>query len=285
MKSNVKCSSDQENASARPPRASRPSACDALSLTTTQPFEAVHIDSPSYANSPASSHFNLHMPHFQDNHCYLDQGSPAQTSSASTEMRKQSITEFTTPGHCTCLEEIGTLLSDLEHHRSRAATAPLDGTLSYHKSALAQLTALVSCQKCRTRLEFLVLLGVVCEKSTALCEEMLSKRSLRHCLGSPAAKDDGSITKMEEMIGMAGTDGNGTSKTAFLGDYEVNSVAEWHLLMKVLVGMQLSNLHNLLKVIKYLMAPLPNGAQHGTLLMTIEKRVHSLAANPISKGG
>ena len=162
---------------------------------------------------------------------------------------------------------------------------PLDETLSRHKSALAQIGALVSCQKCRNRLEFLVLLGVVCDKSVALCEEMLSLRSLGHGLSPPAADDEGSIIKKGERIVMVGMNGSRTSKTAFLGDYEVNSVTEWHLLMKVLVGIQLSNLHSLLNVIKYLMASLPNGAQHGTLLMAVEKRLRNLAAHSNSKGG
>lgn len=225
------------------------------------------------------------MPHHYDNYSYLDPGSPVQTSSPPTEMRKQSITETVTPGHCICLAEIGTLLSDLEYHRSQAATAPLDETLSRHKSALAQLSALASCQKCRTRLEFLVLLGVVCDKSVALCEEMLSQRSFGHGSGSPTAHDGGSIIQNGERVAMAGKNGNRTSKTAFLGHYEVNSVAEWHLLMKVLVGIQLSDLHNLLNIIKYLMASLPSGAQHGTLLMAVEKRVRNLAVNSNSKGG
>lgn len=242
------------------------------------------MDSPFHPNSPASSHFHPHLSPFHENSFYLDQGSPRQTASVSLEMRKQPIADSPAPVNCKCLQEIGNLLSDLEHHRSRAATVPLDCTLSYHKSALAQLSALVSCQKCQTRPEFLVLLGVVCEKSTALCETMLSQHPPRQCLASPAAKDGGSITMAGERFEMATIDVHVTSKTAFLGDYEVNSVAEWQLLMKVLVDLQLSNLHNVLIVIKSLMNPLPNGAQHTTLLMTIEKRVRSLAAKPISGG-
>lgn len=92
------------------------------------------------------------------------------------------------------------------------------------------------------------------------------------------------MTKSGEEIDIAEAYGNGTTtKTAFLGDYEVNSVTEWQLLMKVLVGIQLSSLHNMLNVIKNLMTSLPNGAQHGTLLTTIQKRVRNLATNPVRK--
>ncbi|KAL8826325.1 MAG: hypothetical protein Q9191_003876, partial [Dirinaria sp. TL-2023a] len=265
--------------SAKHPLGSQPSASGALSHNTIQPFEARNMGPPFFSSSPADSRFHSHMSLFQENP-FADQGSPGSL----LDVQKPPVPAFSVPANCKCLQEIGTLLSDLEHCRSQTTSVPLDYTLSYHKSALKQLSSLISCHMCRARPEFLVLLGVVCEKSTALCEAMLEQFSLESNPCPTTTQDRASTTKPRERFEATKAGLYETHKTAFLGDYEVNSPAEWHWLMKVLVGMQLSSLHNVLTTIKGMMTPLPNGAQHGTLLLSIEKRVRSLAARSISKG-
>lgn len=83
----------------------------------------------------------------------------------------------TTPESCHCLDDIPILLSDLEHQRSDgASSSTLDSSLSYHREILTRVSQLLSCPNCRSKSEFLVLLSVVCEKSTALWETMLLER-------------------------------------------------------------------------------------------------------------
>ena len=249
---------------------SRSSTSQPSNPTTMRLLEDTATDSPFYQRSPASSPFTPRIPCVHDNPFSGNQECPTPPS-VSLRKRKSSFSDIPTVENCKCLQEIGTLLGDLEHHRSRPTIASLDSILSYHKSALAQLSVLISCQKCRARSESLVLLGVVCEKSTTLCERMLSQR----LHDAPSSPRSGPSIETSEVVGSGAL---GTATRTFLGEYEVTSASEWQLLMKALFSLQLSRLCHLLHQIKRSISQLPNGAHFESLLATTEKRIRGMAA-------
>ncbi len=252
---------------------SRSSASQPANTMTTPLLEGTATESPFYQRSPTSSPFTPHVPCVHENSFSRNHEGPAPPS-VSLRKRRNSFSGMLMVENCKCLQEIGTLLSDLEYHRSRAGTASLDSILSYHKSALAQLSVLVSCRKCRARSETLVLLSVVCDKSTTLCEQMLSQR-----LHDPLLHPKGGLSvEIGEATEIVGSDAFRTANKTLLGEYEVTSVSEWQLLMKALFSLQLSRLCRLLNQIKCLIGQLPNGAHFESLLTTTEKRIRGMAA-------
>ena len=275
------CESSEENESysgGQTQATSRSSASQPSNTMTTQLLEGTAPGSPFHQRSPTSSPFTPDTPCLHNDPFSRSQECPVSPS-MSLRKRKTSLSRIPTTENCRCLQEIGTLLSGLEHHRSRPTTASLDSILSYHKSALAQLSALIACPKCLARCESLVLLGVVCEKSTTLCERMLSQ-----LLYDPASSPKGEpMVETGETSGIIESRALGTAKKTFLGDYEVTSASEWHLLMKVLFGSQVGRLWYLLNHVKCSIGPLPNGAHFASLLVPTEKRIRGMAAKLTSR--
>ena len=207
---------------------------------------------------------------------------------------------------CKCLHEVSTLISELEQHRSAAVsgTASFDYLLASHREALSLLRGLLCCSTCRARSEFLVLLSVVCEKATTLCEVMLSlQRPPADTFRPPTSKADplstglspthrqqgipdqqdtadkhAPLARQDEGRGRSGMlapySTNEEAAKAFLGHYEVNTPEDWQLLMDVLLTSQLCQLRALIQNIGTLMAPLPSLA---VLLAPLETRLKRVA--------
>ncbi|KAL8752215.1 MAG: hypothetical protein Q9184_005803 [Pyrenodesmia sp. 2 TL-2023] len=165
------------------------SSSGTASSSTGSPFQAFRAgyDDSSYSTqglvSPASfnSLFTPRPP--APHHPYPQSGERGLTGS-------NSPLQPATVESCHCLDDIPLLLSDLEFQRSdggtSASSTTLDSSLSYHREILTRVSQLLSCPNCRSKSEFLVLLSVVCEKSTALWETMLLERPSFHSGGSGA---------------------------------------------------------------------------------------------------
>ncbi|KAL8745161.1 MAG: hypothetical protein Q9184_007907, partial [Pyrenodesmia sp. 2 TL-2023] len=165
------------------------SSSGTASSSTGSPFQVFRAgyDDSSYSTqglvSPASfnSLFTPRPP--AAHHPYPQSGERGQTGS-------NSPLQPATVKSCHCLDDIPLLLSDLEFQRSdggaSASSSTLDSSLSYHREILTRVSQLLSCPNCRSKSEFLVLLSVVCEKSTALWETMLLERPSFHSGGSGA---------------------------------------------------------------------------------------------------
>ena len=270
------CQSSEESESysgAQTLATSRSTASQPSNTMTTWLLEDTATDSPFYQRSPTSSPFTAHIPCVHEKPFSRNQECPVPPS-VSSRKRKFSFSGIPTVENCKCLQEIGTLLGDLEHHRSRPTITSLDSILSYHKSALARLSVLISCQRCRASSESLILLSVVCEKLTTLCENIFSQR----LHDPPLSPKSGLSVETGEMSEVVASGTLGTAKKAFLGEYKVTSASEWQLLMKSLFSLQLSRLCYLLNQIKRSLSQLPNGAHYVSLLATTEKRIRGMAA-------
>ena len=245
---------------------------------------------------PRSSHFSGRCaatlgPHHIGQHCPTNpaSASPVSASPASARLALKPLAA----GDCKCIQMIGTLLSDLDLNKTRAGIAPLDSILSYQKSALLQLKVLASCQSCRTRSEFLMLLSVVCEKLTVLCELILTQRMNSpptYASSQRLARDPSTPSGRIPTIAADGRGENPrkssdkTQKT-FLGEYEISDGNELRLLLRMIFSLHLSGLHGLLSRIKLSVASLPDSAHLSMLLTVTEKRVHNLAKTMILEGG
>lgn len=115
----------EEHYAAKTLAASRSSAPQPSSTTTTRLFESMATDPPFYQCSPTSSPFPPHVTCVHENPFHLNQECPPPTS-VSLREQKSSFPITPTLENCECLQEIGTLLPDLEHHQSWASATSLD---------------------------------------------------------------------------------------------------------------------------------------------------------------
>ncbi|KAL8894731.1 MAG: hypothetical protein Q9207_008428, partial [Kuettlingeria erythrocarpa] len=158
------------------------SSSGTASSSTGSPFQAFRAgyDDTSYSNqglvSPTSLD-SLFTPRATMTHQYPRlgdrSGERGQNQAGGSPPPRPTTSES-----CHCLEDIPALLSDLEYRRNDASASSntLDSSLSHQRETLTRVSQLLSCPDCRSKSEFLALLSVVCEKSTALWETILLDR-------------------------------------------------------------------------------------------------------------
>lgn len=133
---------------------------------------------------------------------------------------------------CHCLSTIGILLTELEAKSLvTERSGSLDSMLAAQKEFLARCQSVLNCLDCSMRAEYILLLGLLAQNLTNLCETTVNKylEEIRPSAEHSSSSSDACIPSPP-------------SETSFkvnLGQYEVESTQEWHTLMKVLIVMQL----------------------------------------------
>ena len=138
---------------------------------------------------------------------------------------------------CDCLHTAGGLMMELEAKGLTPDTAALDTKLASQKDFLNRCNTLLHCAACRTRPEYLLLLGLFTQNLTSLCEATVNSylaevQSISNSRGTWDTTSDSMST--------AGT-------MARIGRYEIDSQQEWNTLVKVLIILQLQSIENLLR--------------------------------------
>ncbi|KAL6719835.1 hypothetical protein ACLMJK_001756 [Lecanora helva] len=137
---------------------------------------------------------------------------------------------------CDCLSTMFGLTMELEHKSLMADTASLDNKLASQKDFLNRCNAILKCEFCRTRPEYLLLLGMFIQNLTNFCEA-----TVNNYLEGVWSQSDWYSTPQ------SGSDLSNVEATAQLGQYEVDSQQEWNTLMKVLIILQLQSIETLLR--------------------------------------
>ena len=128
-------------------------------------------------------------------------------------------------------------MMELEAKGLNPDTAPLDTKLSSQKDFLNRCNTLLECAVCRTRPEYLLLLGLFTQNLTSLCEATVSN----YLAEVQTIPDSRQIRDTNpDPVSKAGT-------VAHIGQYEIDSQQEWNTLVKVLIILQLQSIENLLR--------------------------------------
>ncbi len=145
------------------------------------------------------------------------------------------------------------MLIELEAKSLVFENGTLDSMLASQKDSLSRCNSILDCQNCSMRAEYILLLGLLAQNLTNLCETTVNKyldevrrpsendKTLDATIPSPPSSE--------------------TSDKVYLGHYKVESPQEWHTLMKVLIIMQLQNVQSLLKGM-FKAASLGSNAKH-----------------------
>lgn len=151
---------------------------------------------------------------------------------------------------CQCLRTIGIMLTELEAKSLVAESGTLDSMLASQKYFLSRCNSILDCENCSVRAEYILLLGLLAQNLTNLCEATVNKYldEVRRPPKTPGA------TIPSPPLSEA-------SNKVYLGHYEVGSPQEWHTLMKVLIVMQLQNVQSLLRGM-FRAASLGSNAKH-----------------------
>ncbi|CAJ2507406.1 Uu.00g085920.m01.CDS01 [Anthostomella pinea] len=133
-------------------------------------------------------------------------------------------------GGCKCLQRIVILIDEMD---LRIAATPADhvGNLDWelwsHKDAVKHGESMFACRMCSTRVENMMLLSFLTDRLALLCERIVRTYSeLR--LGQVRVA-------MGKSMGLS-------YKAIRFGDYEVDSPAEWEMILKPLIVLQLKAL-------------------------------------------
>lgn len=140
---------------------------------------------------------------------------------------------------CQCLRTIGMLLMELEAKSLVVESGTLDSMLVSQKDFLRRCNSILDCIDCSVRAEYILLLGLLAQSLTNLCEDTVNKyiEEVQRQLEFPKTSH----------ATIPSPPSSETSNKVFLGQYEIESPQEWHTLMKVLIVMQLQNLQSLLR--------------------------------------
>jgi hypothetical protein len=196
---------------------------------------------------------------------------------------------FTLPDHsdnlpqaanCDCLQLVVFLLEDLETKSNYSENDHLDSILAFHKEALNQCATMVLCSNCTSRSENMMLLAIVCQKLTSLCETIVIKyqqQSLapsQHVTESPSARKPGGSYFSNDNRSRSGSTTKYRSHI-FFGDYEIDSCIEWDCMIRSLIVLQLRSLRDFLTRMKMVATSKLRGAQLKTI-EAAEKRLGSV---------
>ena len=127
---------------------------------------------------------------------------------------------------CRCMQKGVILLEEVENQTQNFDPTAIDSALAYHKGALETCFSMLRCYKCAVCIEIAMLLTLVANKLSQLCEKIVSQ------LSWSSESEDGSRT-------------DAPHRNVFLGNYEINSLLEWIQLMKGLITVQLKGLIDL----------------------------------------
>lgn len=166
------------------------------------------------------------------------------------------------------------LLEEVENQMHNFDPAAIDSTLAYHKEALETCTSMLLCQNSATSIEVAMLLALIANKLSQLCEKIvsqLSQQSQRLLKSRTQQRAQGWSSRLEERSGA-----DVPRRNLFLGDYEIDSLMEWVPSMKGLVMVQLRGLHDLATQMKRREQGL-SGAQQ-MKLGNVEREIRKMAA-------
>jgi len=131
------------------------------------------------------------------------------------------------------------MLIELEAKSLVVEDGTLDSMLASQKEFLSRCKSILDCQYCSMRAEYILLLGLLAQNLTNLCETTVNKyldEVRRPCETHKILDATNPSPPSSE-----------TSNKVYLGQYEVESPQEWHTLIKVLIVMQLQNVQSLLR--------------------------------------
>ncbi|KAI0483449.1 hypothetical protein F4859DRAFT_528852 [Xylaria cf. heliscus] len=147
-----------------------------------------------------------------------------RVTSTATQKIEGSIPE------CVCQQRIIFLIDELESlitDDSNAQVGNVDAALASHKETVRYGESMLSCQRCLVHVENMTLLTILAERLVKLCEGMVSAY----------------------LDGMQTWDGPSKQVVCF-GEYELDSPAEWDLLLGNAIFLQLRALYSLVDRIK-----------------------------------
>lgn len=205
------------------------------SYPTSSSMDAVH--SVPFAGSPGSVH-----------------GIGQEGLLPNGDLSPKALDRSTSSGTpCQCLHNIGMMLIELEAKSLVVENGTLDSMLASQKDFLSRCNSILDCQHCSMRAEYILLLGLLAQNLTNLCESTVNK--FLEAVRRPSEN--------HETLGatMPSRPLSETSDKVYLGRYEVELPQEWHTLMKVLIVMQLQNVQSLLKGM-FKAASLGSNAEH-----------------------
>lgn len=127
---------------------------------------------------------------------------------------------------CQCLNRAVSLLEALENKANHVSPHAIDSTLNFQKLALAHCSTMLRCRRCISRSGHMMLLTVVSGKLVALCEKVLGQ--------------------WKQQVGHR----NEEQHKIFFGEYEVDTIAEWTQIIKVLLLLQLRAIKDFLTRMK-----------------------------------
>lgn len=142
---------------------------------------------------------------------------------------------------CRCCNVVASMLERLEARNSLVDRSALDKTLASQREALNHCKSILQCMECVLRPEYILLLGVIAERLTTSCESTVAQY-----LSESSQQSQSHHSAF----------GRGTSKPSkeqdriYIGSYGIESVEEWHDLMRFLIAQQLRSLGHLLGSMK-----------------------------------
>ena len=147
---------------------------------------------------------------------------------------------------CRCMQKGVTLLEEVENQTQNFDPTAIDSALAYHKGALETCFSMLRCYKCAVCIEIAMLLTLVANKLSQLCEKIVSQ------LSQQSQRLERSHTQQQQQAqggwSSESEDGSRTDaphRNVFLGNHEINSLMEWIQLMKGLITVQLKGLIDL----------------------------------------
>ncbi|MCJ1314167.1 hypothetical protein MMC25_007847 [Agyrium rufum] len=156
--------------------------------------------------------------------------------SSTPQWEKSPISQRSTEGGCSCLQNAVLILEALEDHAIRVDQQAMDTSLAYHKQVIDQVRFLTHCLRCTTRSDYILMLVILCDKIAGLYERVIT--NLRQA------------TRLQTRHGKQKDDD--LERKILFGDYAVDSVTEWIQIIKSIVGVHLRKLSDQLEYIKAL---------------------------------
>ncbi len=190
------------------------------------------------SDAPTSYTHSESLPHTAYRESRNEYPSPITPTRQTDRRLKTMISSPDPPATCRCLQTVISVLEELENESDLIDSSGLDSVLAFHKEALAQCRVLLRCVACMARLEYPLLLVLVCEKLVNFCEKMVNEH-LRRRRGQV------------EFLAGKNSSGNGNLGMAHhqqklsVGKYGVDLPVEFDCILKVLMALQLKALEGL----------------------------------------
>lgn len=221
------------------------------------------------SDAPTSYTHSESLPHTAYRESRNEYPSPITPTRQTDRRLKTMISSPDPPATCRCLQTVISVLEELENESDLIDSSGLNSVLAFHKEALAQCRVLLRCVACMARLEYPLLLVLVCEKLVNFCEKMVNEH-LRRRRGQV------------EFLAGKNSSGDGNVGTAHhqqklsVGKYGVDLPVEFDCILKVLVALQLKALEGLLIEVRKAFSLSLHGARVSKFLGN-EQRLKALA--------